>query len=244
MNISRWTSAFLPKRAKRILRDFFYLHLPIKRRFFHVLSPFLPPFVPIEGYLMEHMPHPGDTVIDAGPYPGNFTIILSRLVGRRGTVLAFEANKNNCHDLRMRLRKLRLKNVVVLNVALWDSDNLQVLTKREGEGSSLFGWDKNGGADTDRVSTRRLDTIVTELKISRIDYIKMDIEGAEIEAVEGATKILATQSPALVIAAYHIRNGAATCKTVAESLQRLGYHVMVGFPGHLSVYGRKNKNTG
>jgi FkbM family methyltransferase len=243
VNISALTKALLPERAKNVLRDIFYLYLPIKRKVFHIIASLVPPFVPIEGYLLDYMPHSGETVIDAGPYPGNFTIILSRLVGRNGTVLAFEANKNNYHELLMRIRRLRLKNIIVLNVALWNSDGEFIFMISNGEGSSLS---RRGNArpGSDPVRTKKLDTIINELGIRRVNYMKMDIEGAEIEAIKGAAGVLSVHCPEVVIASYHVRDGVPTHKAVSEALQASGYQVKVGFPAHLTVYGVKNKNPG
>jgi hypothetical protein len=49
-----------------------------------------------------------------------------------------------------------------------------------------------------------IDRVVAELKLERVDYIKMDIEGAEQKALEGARETLARFHPRLSIAAYHV----------------------------------------
>lgn len=63
-----------------------------------------------------------------------------------------------------------------------------------------------------------------------IDLIKMDIEGAEIEALAGAKELLVTCKPTLIIAAYHLRDGVRTFEIVRDNLLKVGYSVSEVFP--------------
>jgi hypothetical protein len=64
--------------------------------------------------------------------------------------------------------------------------------------------------------------------------IKMDIEGAEIEALEGSKLIMEKLSPCFAIASYHRRNGQQTAGMVERYLNDSGYGVTTFFPAHLT----------
>jgi hypothetical protein len=80
-----------------------------------------------------------------------------------------------------------------------------------------------------------LDNALTEIGISNINFIKMDIEGAEIEAIKGAKKTLSNNC-GLAIASYHIIDGEKTCIQLEKLLSTLGYSVITSFPEHLTTY--------
>jgi hypothetical protein len=69
-----------------------------------------------------------------------------------------------------------------------------------------------------------------------VDYIKMDIEGAEIEALEGAARMMSTLKPTFAIASYHKRDGRPTAETLEKLFNELGYRTETGFPSHLTTY--------
>ncbi len=229
----------LPNELTGILRDQFYLHIPINNKICHIASLLMPTFLPIEGYLMNYLPKRGDIAIDAGAFPGNFTIILSRLVDRDGLVIAIEPDRESFNYLAYRFNRLSLKNINLLNCALWNADGKEEFRERSNEGSSLFNGEDKNHTPSNIIQTRRLDTIINELKISKVDYIKMDIEGAEIEALEGAAQVLKKHNPQLAIACYHLRNGKPTSFTLKEKLEELNYQVEIKFPQHLTLYGKK-----
>ncbi|MEO0106514.1 MAG: FkbM family methyltransferase [candidate division WOR-3 bacterium] len=244
MNLNKTASLLLSEDTREILRDQFYLRLPRNNYIFRLISTLMPTFHPITGYLKKYTPKNAEIVIDAGAYPGNFTIILSRLVGKNGRVIAIEPDKKFFAYLNSRFNRLGLKNIILLNFALWNSDGERNFLNRGNEGSSLFAQNSSNHRYTTTIPTRRLDTIVGALKIPRVDYLKMDIEGAEIEALEGATEVLKKYSPHLAIACYHMRNGKPTFFTLRERLKKLDYQVIIDFPKHLTLYGKKIRNTG
>ena len=83
-----------------------------------------------------------------------------------------------------------------------------------------------------RVSTKGL-------KIAKVDVIKMDIEGAEIEAIQGAEETLKRNYAYVAIASYHIVNGKTTSIFLENYLSKIGYKAKSDFPKHLTTYGKK-----
>jgi FkbM family methyltransferase len=144
---------------------------------------------------------PGKIVYDVGAASGFYTVIAARRVTDRGCVVAFEPRPDNASRIRHNVALNQFRHVKVLELALGDKD---------GEASFSLGADANRGGLTDvhvepgsggmiRVRTATIDKLVGEAEIPPPDVIKMDIEGAEIEALLGAKRTVLTHRPALLI---------------------------------------------
>ena len=235
-----WVKQKLPNGTQELFADFFFLYFPMK-----LIKIFT---VEYEGYLEHYPPQPGEVVIDAGAWKGHFTLIASRLVGKNGLVVAIEPQADMCEKLKERIDRLRIKNVIVVNYGLLNEDTSQELAKRNSsafsvnlsnnvkEGSNLL---LDTQSNTELVEIRKLDTLLDELKIKTINFIKMDIEGAELKALIGAKNMLVSTNPRLAIASYHILNGEKTCFEVENILRNFGYEAVTEYPAHLTTYGWK-----
>src|SRR5207244_3775576 len=84
-----------------------------------------------------------------------------------------------------------------------------------------------------------LDSELSKLGIQKIDVLKMDIEGAEIEAIQGAVKTLKSNKVNVMIASYHIINGQTTSFFLERYLKSIGYQTKSDFKKHLTTYGWK-----
>ena len=140
----------------------------------------------------------GDTVIDIGANIGYYTILFSKLVGKKGKVIAFEPEPSNFKLLKENIEINNCKNVVPFNVALSDS---------KGKKELYFNPENRGGCSLKnknlknvlKVRTMPLDDI-----IKKANFIKIDVEGAEAEVLEGADKILKQNNLILMIEVYRI----------------------------------------
>jgi FkbM family methyltransferase len=131
---------------------------------------------------------PGMTVFDVGAHAGYFTMMLSRIVGKSGRVFAFEANPENVAILRKHIRINQLGNINIIEAAVAD---------RNGEvrfsGSGYEGQISDSGR---RIPAVKLVDFPTP------DLLKMDIEGAEILAFAGATRILSELRTKMLVAVH------------------------------------------
>jgi FkbM family methyltransferase len=128
---------------------------------------------------------PGDSVVDAGANVGLFTMLLSRLVGPTGFVHAFEPHPDTAARLDRNVALNRTTNVLVHEMALWDTRlDLTLYTCFEPGLASLRPYDGWTGSRT--VRTERLDRILNHAP----RLIKMDIEGSELTALKGCEKWL------------------------------------------------------
>ena len=128
-------------------------------------------------FLYEYTPQPGDVVFDVGAGIGAETLLFSRLVGAGGRVVAIEAHPRTYARLALLCRVNRLDNVVPLQVAAsYEEGTVAISDTAQHLRNAL-------GADGVPVRARRLDTIASELGIDGVDFLKMNIEGAERDAV-------------------------------------------------------------
>lgn len=146
-------------------------------------------------------PKSGDIVIDVGAHIGAYTVKASKLVGESGLVVAAEPFPLNHAYLMRNIRKNNLSNVKPLKIALGEDEGTAKLSLgRSGLAHSIVLKRSN---EATLVSVKRLDSIVEELRLSRVNFIKMDVEGAEYIVLKGAINTLRSNDVKLAIAAYH-----------------------------------------
>lgn len=165
---------------------------------------------------------PGDVAVDGGASIGYFSMLMSMLVGPGGAVHAFEPHPDTAARLRRNAALNGRDNINVWEIALWDCRRDMTLhTCPEPGLNSLRTYAEATGSRT--VQAARLDTIVTAA-VPRL--IKLDIEGAELPAIKGATGLLASfPMPMLVceLSPNAQMRFAASRKTVIEFLEDVGY---------------------
>ena len=132
-----------------------------------------------------------ETIIDLGAYDGD-TIreFLSVTDGKYKKILALEPDEKNFRKLERKTEELC--NLTRLNIGAWDKEETLYFAKKSGRNSRL----EDGGIP---VHFNSVDNIAD----SEVTFIKMDIEGAELRALEGARNTIATYKPKLYVCAYH-----------------------------------------
>jgi FkbM family methyltransferase len=188
------------------------------------------------GYLRHYDLKPGDIVIDAGGYEGTFSIYAAKVVGETGRVIVFEPDTGNCRKLEANIKLNGLTNVIVVNKALWSEDKTLKFNNKHTAGASFF---FNASPYAVEMSAVSIDNELERLGIGKVDFIKMDIEGSEIRAIEGAKKVLMNNAVNLAVASYHIISGEETSTGVEAILRRFGYEAVTEFPQHKTTYGFK-----
>ena len=136
---------------------------------------------------------PGDTVLDCGTYTGNTSMYFSQKVGPDGHVYGFEAAPPTFAAYAENMRPFA--NVTPVNAAVYDSCG-SIMFKGESPGAQIA----SEGTPMPSVS---LDAFCEENKLDRVDFIKMDVEGAEIKALTGARGIIQRFTPKMALSAYH-----------------------------------------
>lgn len=138
----------------------------------------------------------GDTVVDAGANIGDFTILSSMQVGVAGRIIAIEPHPRSFQVLTLNVKRNALSNVDCVDVALGEHDAMAELTD-EGTASRISASPGKGG--TYRVRTSNIDRIVQRLGVNRVDILKMDIEGAEVDALRNQRFLKSVRAAAIEI---------------------------------------------
>jgi len=142
---------------------------------------------------------PGYVVCDIGANIGTYTVPLSRLVGSTGRVIAFEPNRPTRACLRQNIRQNRLANVTVMRAAVGETSGHACLVATEDNlGEAHLAPPADTSSKGERVAVTTLDAEVAKLRLTRVDFLKIDVEGFELAALRGAERTLAA-NPRLVV---------------------------------------------
>ena len=139
----------------------------------------------------------GANVIDIGANVGFYTMLSATLVGTSGYVLAVEPNPANVKLLEASRLKNGFSNVEVASMAASNHTGVLMLNAGESNGTTI-----QGDADTEVLSARavvpciKVDSLVSDGR--KIDFIKIDVEGAECVALQGMSKTIERCKPVLV----------------------------------------------
>ncbi|MGB0877188.1 MAG: FkbM family methyltransferase [Mycobacterium sp.] len=137
-------------------------------------------------FLREYAPGPGDVALDIGAGIGTETLPFSGMVGDSGKVVAVEAHPATFDMLERTCRLNDLRNVELIHAAVMDSDQpVMISDLREG-----FCQENRIGAGGIEVPAVTISDLVAKLELKRIDFLKMNIEGAEVGALRGALDVL------------------------------------------------------
>lgn len=130
---------------------------------------------------------PGMIAIDVGANIGYLTLLMAKLVGPKGKIYAVEPAQDNLEFLRRNVRLNGAENIEILPYAAGAEHSIQnFYLRKAGTLHSLYS-PANAAAEITQVQVMPLDELIRE---KRVDFIKIDVEGGEIEALKGTQRIL------------------------------------------------------
>jgi FkbM family methyltransferase len=135
-----------------------------------------------------YLPKEGDVVVDVGAGVGEELMIFSKSVGEKGKVFAIEAHPKTFRALQYNLQKNNLKNVILLNVAISDvPGKLFIEDTADSLSNSVSKVVNENGFTIDAIT---IEQLVEQYDIDRINFIKVNIEGAEQLLIKGIGKAI------------------------------------------------------
>jgi len=177
-----------------------------------------------DAYTHRFRPSEGMVVLDIGAHAGLTSYHFSKMVGESGRVFAFEPDDTSRRFLQENIERHSLKNVVVLDCAVSDRT-----------GRSMFNMDGSMGAGlVDFIvypatgARREVQVVTLEEACRRIerrpDFVKMDIEGAELAVVQSSLEFISRNPMHFAFDSYHrTPDGSLTCQHLENLFRSIGY---------------------
>lgn len=175
---------------------------------------------------IEKLTRPGMIAIDVGADIGYYTLQMSRLVGPQGRVVAFEPIPDARRRLEHNIALNGCKNIEVSEYALGNQEGTVYL--EDPFKKSRLNLTKSSGEEGDiKVSIKRMDDLAEQMNLPSVDIVKMDIEGAEHEALLGMESILKKHHPILIVEVHNrfLPLFGTTAKDLLNWLKSLNYQI-------------------
>jgi FkbM family methyltransferase len=153
-------------------------------------------------------PKEGDVVIDIGAHIGRYTIIGAKRVGTKGKVVAIEANPSNFEMLNRNIKLNQLTNIISLNNAVYSKETkVKLYLPGEELGHTTYNTVMSDRAKNEdkfvEVSANTLDYFLQLKGITDVNWVKIDVEGAEFEVLKGASNVLSKSKDIALLIEIH-----------------------------------------
>jgi FkbM family methyltransferase len=153
-----------------------------------------------EDIVEQFSPKTGDIVIDVGAAFGFYAIMASKRVGQQGKVIAIEPQPDSFGMLNRNIKLNKLANIVTLNYAVSSGktkvklySSYSTIAERAGQGLQSYV----------EVSADTLDNLLRQVGIDEVNWIKVDVEGAELDVLKGAVGILSRSRDIALLVEVH-----------------------------------------
>ena len=176
-------------------------------------------------------PKPGEIFVDCGAFLGFGELRTAPEIGN-GHLYAIEASRA-CHALLQRnLTHNKIANATALHRAAWKEATELELETSEAQGNTLI-EEVHKGTAKERVRTVSVDGLVEEFRLPRLDMLSLTLNGAEVEAIEGAARTLRDLRPRIRLAGWYSRGGIKIWQLTKAQLESYNYQVFVGPRGNV-----------
>jgi FkbM family methyltransferase len=175
----------------------------LKKRYYSSLLKHPGRYMESDAAALKYFIAPGDFVIDVGAFVGFYSALLSQLVGPSGEVWSIEPMPDTFEILSHNVRKLKLRNVHVLNCALSDSRGTTTMEIPHWKGGGESWYDarivaSRSSSSGVTVQTETLDSL--HARTARLPtFIKCDVEDHELSCIRGALSVIGRSKPALLV---------------------------------------------
>jgi FkbM family methyltransferase len=161
-------------------------------------------FEPNEFAFLDRVLSLGMTFVDVGANDGYYTLFAARRVGSTGRVVAVEPSSRERVNLKRNIARNRLDNVTVVPAALGSTCGVADLRLAQGvhSGHNTLGKFAHDGVQAERfqrVDLETLDKVASDLDLGCVDFVKIDVEGAEASVIHGARHVLTAMRPIILL---------------------------------------------
>src|ERR671932_686799 len=178
-------------------------------------------------------PKQGDIVVDVGAHIGRYTIIASKRAGANGKVIAIEAHPGNYEMLNRNIELNGLTNVTTLNYAVYSKETkIKLFLPGEKSNRTIYNTLISTRATDEEkfveVNADTLDDLLQNNEISHADinWIKIDVEGAELEVLKGADSIMSnSKNITLLIEVHDIEDGKNVYRPIMDLMEKYNFKI-------------------
>jgi len=164
---------------------------------------------------------PGSVVLDVGANVGSHTVAFARLVGPNGSVIAFEPERNAYYTLCGNIAINSLQNVRCHQQAIGNVVGTILVPELNTELTTNWGGLNLEGDCSQSPHYPIIINKIDEMNFTKVDFIKIDIEGMEIDALRGAEETIKKFKPIL----YVENDRAEKSEALIEYIKELGYSI-------------------
>lgn len=191
---------------------------------------FMGHYEPQDTALVRSLLRPAMTFVDVGANWGYYTLLAAHLVGARGRVISFEPDPRLFPILQENVRRNELTNATALQVAAANEAGTLTLagfdehSERRGLSKLVEVEDEDGNFF--RVQAKTVDSVLDKFGVDAVDFLKMDIEGAEELALQGMHDGLARHRYKRILLEVHpsiLAERGRTVRHVTDLLVQAGY---------------------
>ena len=187
-----------------------------------------------EEEIIEHFnPKKNDIVIDVGAHLGRYSLISAKRVDKDGKVISIEANPLVLEKLKKNLELNQLTNTTSLNLAVFsEKTKIKLFFPTEGLKNTIYNTViSDRSINSERfieVNTDTLDNILHEndIKYEDVNWIKIDVEGAELEVLKGASNVLSkSKDISLLIEIHNLSDGKNLYNPIMDLLNNYNFKI-------------------
>jgi FkbM family methyltransferase len=186
-----------------------------KRSHRYVSAYWLGTYEPLVQKCLVRQLHPGDVFYDIGANAGFFSLLAARCVGQRGHVFAFEPLPENIEILCEQFRLNECRNTTVVGLAVSDHSGPAALERGSDRNTAHLVQTAAVAAGGCPVRTVALDEFVQSH--ARPDFVKIDVEGAEVLVLQGATRLLSDAGRPRLLVEFHSEELAQAGRGILEA---------------------------
>jgi FkbM family methyltransferase len=175
----------------------------------------------------------GDIVVDVGAHIGKYTLIASKRVGENGKVIAIEAHPGNYEMLNRNIKLNGLTNVIPLNYAVYSKETkIKLFLPGKKPNQTIYNTLISSRATDEEkfieVNANTLDNLLQKNGISHaeVNWIKIDVEGAELEVLKGAYDIMSnSKNITLLIEIHNLQDGKNLYSPIMNLMEKHNFKV-------------------
>lgn len=178
---------------------------------------------------MANLKGRGEVVLDLGAYCGTQTVDFSTSVGKNGKVIAFEPDETSFSSLKKNITLAKYQNIKCHKMAVYSHDGVIKFETTGGMASSVVPenekvdeFDKINSSVQDEVKCITLDSIALMHNLQRCDFVKMDIEGSELNVLKSSISFIKKYSPSFIIEPHKI-NGKMNTEEIIRFFEEINF---------------------